>query len=236
MPARKPARKPGARRPLKARDGAGEWPRWQRRPAERRRQILDAAIAVFSRRGFESATLAHVAEEAGVSVGTVAHYFGSKADLFEEALQDHFLAEVSGAEALLADHRGTRTALLRKLLDRMWRHLNQPGTADLLLSGLVRAADCPACGVMCRETSERWRRVLESVIRAGLDGGEFVPVDPGLQARLISSGLFGLILNVRHFGRYEATPPDAERLLAQYLDTVDRALAAHPAPANPSPP
>lgn len=234
MPARKPPRNSRPRRSTKPRVAAGEWPRWQRRPTERRRQILDAAIAVFSRRGFDSATLAHVADEAGVSVGTVAHYFGSKADLFEEALQDHFLAEVSGAEALLAAHQGSRASLLRKLLERMWRHLNQPGTADLLLTGLVRSAECPSCGVMCRETSERWRRVLESVIGAGLTAGEFVPADPALQARLISSGLFGLTLNIRHFGRYEAPPPDADRLLAQYLDTVDRALAVHPAPADPS--
>lgn len=233
-----PARKPSPKRrssPKPASQPASEWPRWQRRPAERRRQILDAAIQVFSRRGFDSSTLAHVAREAGVSVGTVAHYFGSKADLFEEALQDHFLEAVTGAEALLAAHRGTRAELLRKLLDRMWHHLMQPGTADLLLVGLVKAAAFPqACGVMCRGTSDRWRAVLASVVDAGLAAGEFVRVEPALQARVISSGLFGLILHVRHFGRFESSPPDPERLLAQYLDTVDRALAARPAPADPS--
>src|SRR5512144_792031 len=131
MRARTPTPKPRSS-PRPAAETSGEWPRWQRRPAERRRQILDAAVTVFSRRGFDGSTLAHVAREAGVSVGTVAHYFGSKADLFEEALQDHFLEVVTGAEALLASHQGTRAELLRKLLDRMWHHLMQPGTADLL--------------------------------------------------------------------------------------------------------
>ena len=231
-------RKPTSRsrsRPRRPAGHGGESPRWQRRPAERRRQILDAAIAVFSQRGFDGSTLAHVAREAGVSVGTVAHYFGSKADLFDEALQDHFLEAVTGAEALLVSHRGTRGELLRKLLDRMWHHLMQPGTADLLLVGLVRAAAFPqAAGVICRGTSERWRQVLASVIEAGLTSGEFVRVDPMLQARVVASGLFGLILSVRHFGRLEAHPPHADRLLAQYLDTVDRALAAHPAAVDPS--
>jgi AcrR family transcriptional regulator len=229
MPSRKPAPKRRAR-PRPTAESTGEWPRWRRRPAERRRQILDAAITVFSRRGFDGSTLAHVAREAGVSVGTVAHYFGSKADLFEEALQDHFLEAVTGAEALLASHRGTRAELLRKLLDRMWHHLMQPGTADLLLVGLVKAAAFPqACGQMCRGTSDRWRQVLASVIEAGLATGEFVRVDSVLQARVVSSGLLGLILSVRHFGRFEPNPPDPGRLLAQYLDTVDRALAARPA-------
>ena len=87
---------------------------------------------------------------------------------------------------------------------------------------------------MCRGTSERWRQVLASVIEAGLMAGEFVRVDPVLQARVVASGLFGLILSVRHFGRFDPNPPDPERLLAQYLDTVDRALAAGPASADPS--
>src|SRR5512138_2697454 len=99
MPARRPRPRPRSQ-PRPPVEQSGDWPRWQRRPTERRRQILDAAIRVFSRSGFDGATLADVAKQAGVSVGTVAHYFGSKADLFEEALQDHFLEAVTGAEAL----------------------------------------------------------------------------------------------------------------------------------------
>src|SRR5262245_29132182 len=102
---------------------SGEFPRWQRRPAERRREILDAAVRVFGEHGFDCATIADVARQAGVSAGTVVHYFGSKGDLFEEALRDRFLEEVAGGEALLAAHRGTYRDLLLKLLDRMWRHL-----------------------------------------------------------------------------------------------------------------
>ena len=39
---------------------------------------------------------------------------------------------VSFRLGMLASHRGNRTELLRKLLERMWHHLMQPGTADLL--------------------------------------------------------------------------------------------------------
>jgi len=204
-----------------------EFPRWQRRPMERRREILDAAVQVFGKRGFDCATIADVAREAGVSPGTVVHYFGSKGDLFEEALRDRFLEEVAGGEALLAAHRGTYRELLLKLLDRMWRHLMQPGTADLMLFGLVKAASFPgACGMMCREVGERWRRLLAGVIAAGVESGEFRPLDVALQARVLASSLSGLILAARHFAPFESHPPSPDRLLAQYLETVDHALAA----------
>ncbi len=48
----------------------------------RERQILDAAIAVFSRRGFHSASMEDIAELAGVSKPMIYAYLGSKDDLF----------------------------------------------------------------------------------------------------------------------------------------------------------
>lgn len=217
-------------KPTAGESASAEFPRWQRRPMERRREILDAAVQVFGDRGFDCATIADVARQAGVSPGTVVHYFGSKGDLFEEALRDRFLEEVAGGETLLAAHRGTYLELLLKLLDRMWHHLMQPGTADLMLFGLVKAARFPgACGMMCREVGDRWRRLLAGVLAAGVESGEFRPLDVGLQARVLAGSLSGLILATRHFAPFESNPPAPDRLLAQYLETVDHALAA-PAP------
>src|SRR3954466_5781947 len=61
-------------------------PRWHRRPDERRAAILHRAVLAFSKNGYERAPLADVAEHAGVCAGTVSHYFGSKAKLFEDVI------------------------------------------------------------------------------------------------------------------------------------------------------
>ena len=50
---------------------------------ETREQLLDAAERVFLERGVGHATLAEVADAAGVTRGAVYHHFESKADLFE---------------------------------------------------------------------------------------------------------------------------------------------------------
>lgn len=47
----------------------------------RRRQIMDAAIACFRKRGFHQATMAEICAEAGVSAGALYRYFSSKADI-----------------------------------------------------------------------------------------------------------------------------------------------------------
>jgi AcrR family transcriptional regulator len=56
-------------------------------PAARREAILDAALSVFSERGYEAARLDDVAERAGVAKGTLYLYFDDKEALFEEVIR-----------------------------------------------------------------------------------------------------------------------------------------------------
>ncbi|MFN2186440.1 MAG: TetR/AcrR family transcriptional regulator, partial [Anaerolineae bacterium] len=53
---------------------------------ERRRQILESALTVFSQKGFHAANVSDVAAHAGVSQGTIYWYFSSKEELFDAAI------------------------------------------------------------------------------------------------------------------------------------------------------
>jgi AcrR family transcriptional regulator len=115
-------------------------PKWQRRPEQRRREILDSALWVFGRFGYQRATLADVAERAGVSPGTVSHYFGSKGELFQEVIAQHFMGFVVQEEALLASSAGPVRPLLHQLLRRLWDHAWTPGILELMQVVQVEAA------------------------------------------------------------------------------------------------
>lgn len=51
-------------------------------PLEKKYNILSVSLKEFSSKGFESANINVIAKEAGVSVGSMYKYFGSKKDLF----------------------------------------------------------------------------------------------------------------------------------------------------------
>ncbi len=51
--------------------------------AEKRRQILDAAVRVFARQGFHTCRVSDIADEAGVAYGLVYHYFRSKDEVLD---------------------------------------------------------------------------------------------------------------------------------------------------------
>lgn len=67
--------------------------RKEREKEQRRNDIIDAAERVFLEKGFENATVDHVAEEAELSKGTVYLYFNSKEEL-------HFAINLRGMEIL----------------------------------------------------------------------------------------------------------------------------------------
>jgi TetR/AcrR family transcriptional repressor of bet genes len=72
----------------------------------RRRQLVEAAIAVIHEQGFANATVARIARQAGISSGMVHHYFKSKEDLLFATMR-HLLAELrSDAIARLARAAG----------------------------------------------------------------------------------------------------------------------------------
>jgi TetR/AcrR family transcriptional regulator, fatty acid metabolism regulator protein len=58
--------------------------------ADKRRQILDAAIRVFATRGFHACRVSDVAEEAGVAYGLVYHYFGSKEEILNTLFSERW--------------------------------------------------------------------------------------------------------------------------------------------------
>ena len=62
----------------------------------RRGAILDAARAVFARRGFAGGILDEIAQEAGIAKGTVYLYFKSKTEIYKAVL-DHDMEALKGS-------------------------------------------------------------------------------------------------------------------------------------------
>jgi AcrR family transcriptional regulator len=59
----------------------------------RKRQILDAALSVFSRKGFGEATIVDIAGEAGIGIGTIYNYYKNKEDLLVSLLARNLISD-----------------------------------------------------------------------------------------------------------------------------------------------
>ena len=109
--------------------------------ADKRRQILDAAIRVFATRGFHACRVSDVADEAGVAYGLVYHYFGSK----DEVLDTLFLERWNVMLDVIRDLDGQDLAARDKLyaiasfIVDSYRH--DPDLMKVIIVEVTRAAN-----------------------------------------------------------------------------------------------
>lgn len=91
-------------------------------PAATRRAILDAAMALFTSKGFAAVSVQQIATRAKVAKSLVIHHFGSKRELFRSAQDEQFRPYFDAQAQLLATFaersgRETMRASMRAYFD-----------------------------------------------------------------------------------------------------------------------
>lgn len=110
-------------------------------PADKRRQILDAAVAVFARQGFHATRVSDIADEAGVAYGLVYHYFRSKDDVLNELFVERWsllLAAIAEADRAGGPHRDRLGAVASFIVDS-YRY--DPELMKVIIVEVTRAAN-----------------------------------------------------------------------------------------------
>lgn len=77
---------------------------------ERRAQLLDTAHAIIRREGTDALTLAHLAEEAGVSKPIAYNHFGTRQGLLRALFESFDERQIAAMKAALADAQDTLEA------------------------------------------------------------------------------------------------------------------------------
>jgi AcrR family transcriptional regulator len=134
----------------------GEFDRSERR-ARTRAQLLDAAARVYARRGFDSATLDEVAEEAGFTKGAVYDHFGSKEKLLSALLGEHLSAQLA-EQIELFDPTIETAERPRAGADRWMRELeDDPNAFRLFVEAWVHGQRDEELREIVADGMEAWR-------------------------------------------------------------------------------
>jgi AcrR family transcriptional regulator len=204
--------------------------RWERRKDDRPRELVAAALQLFSERGFAATRLDDVAAAAGVSKGTVYLYFESKERLFEAVVREAVLPNLDRAEAMLGAYQGTTPDLIRGLVGLFRPLLETPGTGVIKLI-FAESGNFPQLARLYADlVVRRGLGMLRSVIERGVTRGEFRPVDPAATAPLLIAPFILLAVWKHSFGAHTDLSLDPGSVLETHLETLLRGLAAGPSP------
>jgi len=161
---------------------------------ERRREILQAAEAVFSSRGYHDASLTEIARLAGFAVGTIYLYFEDKADLYGSLILDKMNHMVAALEDALSAPESARTALRAGVHAQFAFHdANRTFFEIFLHQHQVQSS--PLHTRHWQEMEDLKKRnlgVIEHCIARGQAAGEFQPGNP----RLFAVAFLGVTLQM----------------------------------------
>ncbi len=185
-----------------------------------RRRIFQRASQLFLRQGFHETSMRQVAQAAGMGKTTLYDYFPGKEEIllfFVEKLLD--VTHVAAAEISQMDLPAPEK--LRRILQSLWIVLEQNQAMAVLVSWEAsRLSDQAARRVALRR--ENYRRLLEVVIRQGIQEGTLRPVSPELAALAIHSMMTMPFYDWLRRGRRDDAGPGPEAL----VDLILRGLEA----------
>lgn len=196
--------------------------RWRRRKDARPEEILDAALEVFTEKGFAGTRLEEVARAAGISKGTLYLYFNSKQAIFEAAIQHTITPRLEQVEKLVSDDDGPATDLLARLLQEWWRNVTGSHISALPKLIISESGNFPELAeFFTRNVVRRTRQLFASVIQKGMDRGEFIAGDATTLARLALAPMIQGVIWMHSLAAYD-DPQDP----GHYIDTHIRLFIA----------
>ena len=180
--------------------------------SDARARIIAAAVEEFGEHGSEAATIRLIAARAGVDSALVHHYFGTKADLFAEAIGIPLRPDID-VPGILA---GPRDEIGERLIRYVLQAFEQPDIRRrgvmLLRTAIGSKLTTPLlAGFLSRELLSRVAKSLE------VDDAE-------LRASLVASQIAGMLI-ARYVLRLPAlAAASVDDLVARVGPTVQRYL------------
>ncbi len=100
---------------------------------DKRSKILDAALAVFSRKGVFATRIADIASEAGIAYGLVYHYFKNKEEILNTIFEQRWAQVTERLEEASKGGRDARDRLERAAGVFIESYRTRPQVVELLL-------------------------------------------------------------------------------------------------------
>jgi AcrR family transcriptional regulator len=165
--------------------------------AERREELLRAAIEQIEARGVAAVRIADVASALGVSNALVLYHFATKEKLVAAAFTYAAEDDLARLRKLL----GRRTSALRRLRAavRWYAPTGQAKGWRLWIEGWAVALREPALQEVTRDLDRRWKAALAEVIAEGVAAGEFDCPDPQATALRLTALLDGLAVQLTSY-------------------------------------
>lgn len=152
------------------------------------KQIIDAAVIVIAENGYHQAQVSKIAKEAGVADGTIYLYFKNKEDILISVFREKMGIFVENVKEIVKKEISA-TEKLYKLIDNHFSLLYHDRHLAIVTQLELRQSN-KDLRFRINEVLKEYLVLLDSILREGIDSGEF---DEKIDIRLARQMVFGTI-------------------------------------------
>jgi AcrR family transcriptional regulator len=188
---------------------------------ERRAQIIQAALACFTRKGYNNTTMDDIAAESGLSKGSLYWYFKGKDDLFAAALMSAFMNV--GQEAVAALEQCTTASDKLRAMAQAAAGFSKvaEGFFSLFLEFWASSPHREEASHLWIGLLTQYKDIVVEIIEEGIRNGEFKPVDAEQLVWAMLAAYDGLAAYIMLI-----PDMDLERVSQVFIETLLGGLAA----------
>jgi len=184
-----------------------------------RQRFAEAAMRLIARDGFEGMTMRAVAAEAGLSYGSLFHYFDSKDELLIHAVRQLTDRQSRRVNAFSSRSRGLK-ALQRLLCDDALVDAASRDEAVVWLAFLSRAALEPGLARIHSQLIDGWLERIRQMLEEARAAGE-VPAALDTEAEALAIWVYSAGVGQQGLLYPQRFPPARQRkLITAYLDKL----------------
>lgn len=182
-------------------------------------EVLDRAMALFWRQGFEATSIGDLVNVCGINRASMYGAFGDKRRLFIAVL-DHYSARVNAERLAILSRDGSAIAAIGGFFDAIVRAATGPERhlGRLITNTLTEIAPTdPGIAARLQTNLQRIETAFTKAIRRGQDNGE---IAPGKNARAHARFMVGVAQGLRVLARNGTAEATLRDIVSTALTTL----------------
>lgn len=139
--------------------------------AQTRERLLDAALTLFSQRGYAATGIRDILQTAGVTQPTLYHHFADKASLLQTLIERHYGESQQQLEEIIAGEASTAGKLFAFVTSSFQHCAADPRVPRLMFQTYFGPTVPEIDGILDKLTEKRFRLVV-GIMEKGMRSGE----------------------------------------------------------------
>lgn len=191
----------------------------QKSSSQGKEQLLQAALEIFSRKGFDGTNIREIAEKAKVDVALINHHFGSKIDLWKEVVNtiEAKFSEKFNENTISTNNKNFRIQAINLLEQFVEIAITIPEFSVLTS---IESVESDRHNYMVEKFFAPLRKLIIPLVKKGIDEGIFAKQNEEILFAMILGSVTYQIANSHTIKKFSKLPHDKEKWVKEIKNSL----------------